>query len=451
MAEDLGLGGALGATSEIGAIVLYSILGNLIGSVMAPLTTEIQQLMYSRFPDQPISPADVADMVVRNIVSQAEGAKEAALSGLDQERFNRLVGNTGEPPGLEFLLQAWRRGYIPQHGAGPAQASLEQGIRESRLKDKWISIVERMGIVPLPPSDAVDAVVEGQISFEAGQTAAYASGVSADDFRVLVNTRGRPPDPTQLNVLHKRGLIPLEGTGPDALSVQQGIFEGATKDKWWQLLAQLGDYVPPPRTVTAMVREGSLSDDQALTLFQHAGLSQELAAQFLTSAHHQKTAKTRELTVSAIVQLYEDRIIDRTEAAGLLHTMTYSPADAEFELELADFRVVQKALNSAITRIRSLFVAHKIDAVQVTTTLDSLHVGPDQRAQLLETWQLERAANVQLPTVATVLGAVKLGFLSPDDAATRLVERGFTLADARLEIAVHLKVDPWAAAPAPAA
>lgn len=444
-----GLGPAfIGKESTAEQLFIWQVLGQIVAAGLAPLFNEVARLANKALPSTPLTPAELADMVNQHIVEYAQGADYASQSGIEGQDFTRLVAAAGNAPSPQELELALRRQLIPESGRGPDSISFEQGVAESRIRDKWTQVIKALGRLPIGPADAVDAVVEGQIDYAQGEAEAFLSGIDADRFRILVNTRGRPPDPTQLNSLLKRGLIPLEGTGPDALSVQQGIFEGATKDKWWRLLAALSEYIPPPRTVTAMVREGAISDEDALTYFQHAGLSPKLAGQYLTAAHHQRTANTRNLTVAAILQLYEDRIIDQKEAGDLLMALNYSQQDAQFELELADFRVLRKALDSAVGRIQTLFVNHKIDVTQATTALDGLHIPPTGRDQLLQTWQLEAAANVQLPTVAVILGAIKLGFLSPDDGATRLVQRGYSLDDARLEISVHLKVNPWAPPPA---
>lgn len=450
MAADLEKLFGKGAPAE--QLLVWGILAQALAAVLGPEFQFIQRGVNSKIQATPLSPADLADMVVRSVIEQGDASEYAKQSGIAPSDFERLVANTGEPISLQEAIQAVRRNFIASDGAGVDRVTLEQVIRESRIKTKYRGVIEQLADVPIGVADAVDAAVEGQISYSDAEQIAGFSGISPDNFKILFDTRGNPPSPSELAELLKRGFIPLEGTGPDAVSFQQGIFEGATKDKWWRLFARLADYVPPPRTVTAMVREGSLTDDQALALFKQAGLTQDLAAAYLTSAHHQKTDATRKLTVATILQLYKDRLIDQQTCGNLLLALNYSQADAAFEIQLADFDVAQSQLRSAVSRLQTLFVNHKLTVSQVTSALDALHMPPAARDQLLQTWQLEAAANVKILTPAEIAELVKLGALAPDDGVQELMDQGYNQRDARLRIIVTTHVDYWAApAPPPAA
>lgn len=291
MASGLGKLAGVGAAGE--QLLIWQVLGAIISAVLGPelelLTREVNKVL----PATPLTPDQLADMVVKGHVDQASAESYARESGIAPADFQRMVDDAGEPPGLVFLLEAFRRGYISQAGSGPESTSLEQGIRESRLHPKWTSVVEQMGLQPIGVADAVDAVVEAQIPYALGEHIAYLNGVGPDDFKILTDTRGNPPAPSELAELLKRGLIPLEGTGPDIVSFQQGIFEGASKDKWWTLYAKLADYIPPARTVITLIRDGAITDEQGLAYFAQNGLTEELAQIYLKNAHFTKGAVHR--------------------------------------------------------------------------------------------------------------------------------------------------------------
>lgn len=429
-------------------LFIWAVLQQLVAAMLSPAFQEVQRAVNEVSQTTPLSPLQLADMVVRNILARGDAEAYAKQSGIAPSDFQRMVESAGEPPSPQEMLAAVRRGVAPLEGTGPDQVSFQQAVAESRIYTKYTRVLEALADLPLTVGDAVDAAVENQIPYDQAQREAFLSGVNADRFRILVNTRGNPPSPTELNELHKRGLIPLEGTGPEATSVQQGIFEGATKDKWWKLLAALADYVPPPRTVTALVREGTVTDDQALKLFQEAGLPADLAGAYLASGHHQKTQAQRDLTVSQVTALYRDRLVSRDEATTMLGALRFDAGSIAFLLDLADFEALQVKVRSAVTKVHNLYVAHKIDQQTASTTLDGLGIPAAGRDEMLTVWNLERDANVATLTAAEIADAVFYAIIPIGEGVARLVELGWPQDEAiiRIGIRLHGKQPP----PAPA-
>jgi hypothetical protein len=434
-AADLGKLFGKGGIGE--QLLVFGLLQALLSAGLAPELQMLTRAVNEVLQATPLAPELLADLVVRNIVSLADATAYAKQSGTSPSDFLRMVHGAGAPPSPQELIQALRRGVIPHDGVGPDSISFQQGIAESRLYNKWRGVLEELGNVPLPVADAVDAVVEGQISHDQGAHFAYLGGVSAEDFQILVNTRGNPPSPTELVEMLKRGLIPLEGTGPDRTTVQQGIFEGATKDKWWELIAQLGDYLPPPRTVTALVREGAVTDAQALSLFQKSGLSQELAAAYLHSAHHQKLASTKELAKADVDTLYHDQLIDAAQADAMYGALGFTADESAFLRAVQDVKRSVAALNGAISRIRTLYVAHKIDRGRASAAMDALGVPPAQRDQLMFDWDVERSNNVKVLTAPDIASAYFYGIIDQDTAIGELVADGWNERDAWILLSVR--------------
>ena len=441
-----GWGDLFGQGSPAGQLLLWQVGGQVIGTLLGPVLTEAQQELWQAAVSGSggtvslaLSAETLADMVVRGIRTMEEATNEAGKTGVAPSSFAQLVHQAGEPPGLEFMLEAWRRGYLEWADTGLDTPSVERGVRTSRIYNYWTPIIQKMAVVPMGVAEAVDAVVEGQITYEEGEKAAYASGIDSPTFRILVNTRGNPPSPTELNELHRRGLIPLEGTGPDATSVQQGIYEGATKDKWWHLLAALAEYLPPPRTVTALEREGVITPQEAIILYKDAGLSDTLAAAYSAAATAHKTATHKALAESSVVQLYEGKMITAAKATELLTTMGYTAEEAGFILALADHNVTTKQLTAAVTKVRTLYVGRKIDAPGARKALADLGVPGDQVTALMATWDIEAATNVRDLTPAEILDAWELTILTQDEAEAELQALGYTPWDAWVKLSIKNK------------
>lgn len=432
------LGKLFGEGSAARQLLVWQVLAQAIGAILAPelelLTREGNKVL----PASPLTPAELADMVVRNILPHAAAASYATESGTSTDDFARMVQSAGSPPSPQELIAALRRGVIEHDGTGPDSTSFVQGIAEGRTYNKWRPVYEALADVPIGVADAVDAVVEGQISFDEGAHIAFLNGVSADNFKILYDTRGNPPAPGELLTLWKRGIIPLNGTGPDVISVEQGISEGATKNKWFKALTELAAYIIPPRSVVTMVRDGAMSDDDALVELAKSGLDAKQAAAYVAEGHHQKTATTRQLTVSTIVALYQDRLVDKAAAVQMLEAIRYSAEDAAFELDIADFKALEAKVRQAISKVHSLYVAHHITSEVASQTLSGLNVPQAGVNEMLEIWGLERDANVQQLTAGEIADAVYYQIIDLTTGVQRLVDLGWTQQDAQIRLYIRL-------------
>lgn len=428
-----------GTAQNIGEqLLLWAVLGQIVGAVMGPITGDVEQQIYKVLNTVPLSPADAADAVLKGWKSQTDGANEAVLSGVNAERFATLVDITGEPPGIEQMMEAARRNIIPW-SSGPDAVSVETAIRQSRIRDEWTPVLQALQWLPLPVADAVNAVVRGQIPFADGAAIAKVNGIQEPDFQVLVNTTGRPPAPQELITLFRRGLIPLSGTGPDALTVQQGIYEGDLKDKWWSLLSQLSEYLPPPRTITALTRSGAISSAEAATLYQQQGLSADLAAAYARSASAAKVTKAKSLAETQVVQMYEDRILNRGEATSLLSAIGYDSTEVTFILELADMRSALAALNAAIKRVGTLYVARKIGPQTARNDLGVLGLDAAHIDALMQSWNVERSETSRLLTETQITDAVSYSVMTADQGQSALEALGYTPFDAWVLLSVKNK------------
>jgi hypothetical protein len=252
-------------------------------------------------------------------MDQGSAAREAAFAGVNADRFAVLAQLAGNAPDPTSLAVGLRRKLIDA-------ATYDRGIRQGRLRDEWADLVRELAVVQPAPGAMLAAFLEGQIP-EAEARDRYAQlGGDPAYFDILYNTEGQAPTPTQALELANRGIIPWGGSGPGVVSFEQAFLEGPWRNKWQASFRELGAYLPPPRTVTAMLREGALTPAQATTLLEKQGLTPELAAAYLSGAHHQGTAKTKELAESTVLDLYRDQLISRDQVLTFLGALGWAPA-----------------------------------------------------------------------------------------------------------------------------
>lgn len=422
--------GALSGNTMLEQIIAWQIVGALVSSAFQPALAEVSQQSWGKFPLAVLSPAELASAVVRNFAAEDAAAGEAEQSGISRERFATLVRLSGQSLAPDALAVALRRKLIPEDSGSPDAPGFVQGIAQGNLRDMWAPVVKALAVQLPSPTLALSAYLEGQLP-EAEARAMYAVlGGDPDYFDVSYNTEGQAPTPTQALDLLNRGIIPERGTGPEATSYEQAFLEGPWRNKWLEPFLALREYLPPPRTITAMLKTGSLTPDQATSYLMKNGLSAELAAAYVADASHQALAGTKDLALGTVRELYRDRLIDAPTASSMIQSLGYSADSAAFVLAIEDVRFEQAALTSAVSRVRTLYTSYKRDRVTTLNVLSQLGIAGDQAASLMGVWDLERAANIKTLTEAQIVAAFHYGVIDQATAQTELVTLGYLPHDA---------------------
>lgn len=445
-----GLGDLFGEGSTARQLFEWQVIGALISALMDPAQNELSYLSNEAAPIKVLDPATLAVMVNRHIVDHGDAASDAQKSGISGNRFDKLVAAAGEAPAPEALAEALRRKIIPEGGVGADSISFEQGISEGNLRNKWADVIRQLSMINPSPVDMLDALLEGQLSRGEALDKYKILGGNPEYFDILFNSKGQAPTPNEGIELLNRGIIPERGTGPAATSYEQLFLEGPWRDKWLPAFLALREYLPPPRTVTAMLKNGSISEAMAHELLMKQGLSSDLADAYIADAQHQASTGDRELTASQAIALYESKLISKEHALIFLEATGYGKANADYLLALADSRRAIAAVNSAVSRIQTLYIGHKIDKSAARGDLASLGVPAAQISDIMTTWDLERAANVKLLTPAQIAKAVKMSVYTADQGTTELVQLGYSATDAHVFLVIEGALNAPAATAPPA-
>jgi hypothetical protein len=453
--------GLLGPGSAARQLLVYGVGYEIARSLLGPMFTQIEYLINEGSPLVELSPPELADLVIRGVIgNESEAAARAVKFGIDPGKFHEMTLLAGEPPGLVQVLEWWRRGYL-QWDNGIGSASVAEAIRTSRIYSYWTETIQQAQFVPPSPIDAVNAMVRNQLSRSEALALAYFGGLgvgplsppiganmndTANAFDILVNTRGNPPAPGELLELANRGEIPwgnldpaTKVADPTEISFAQGIYEGDSKDKWLPYLAKLGIYIPPPRSIPALLKSGAITVAQATTFLEHQGLSPDLAAAYVTEATHAKTTKAKQLSESHVVQLYTDKLIDEPTAVADLELLGYNAAEAAQILTTATAEQTLQDYRKAISRISGYYIAHRLSDAQASTALASLGVPADQIASYLSQWQVDRTANVRILSNSQIESAWEYGILTQDEALMELQLLGYTPYDAWVLLSIKAK------------
>lgn len=430
-----GLGEGLGGIgSSAQQLFLWSVLSPIINELLQPFIRALDQRVNAEHPNLPLTPEQLADMVERGHLEAGAAASEAALSGINAARFDRLVANTGEPPGPLQLAEMLRRRIIERSGGDDRSPTYEQGIRQSRLQTQWGGAIEALDKRLPGPEAAVLAAIRNLRDEVEAQRLHEVFGGDPEYWRLETELAGEGPTPNEAAAAAHRGKISWTGLGPGSTSFEQIVAESRYKNKFVQFYRDVSEYRPPPRTVTAMLRGGDISLELATQYLLDYGVPQEALSAYTGRASKGAVARAHVITETEIIRLYTERGLDAAETAQHLAALGYSAEDAGLIIAAADLEYQGKLTTATIAAVRSLYLHQHIDANGAIARLDARGVRADYRDSLLQLWDLERDAGLKSLTVKQILQLWAEEILSEDDARRKLRESGYSAEDTELLI-----------------
>lgn len=413
-------------------------LGLATGPVLYPAVREIEQEANKVYPSAALEPGEAAAIVAEDVDSQAWGEGEALLHGINSTRFDLLVREALNAPGMGELMQARRRGLI-------SDSQFLHGLRKAKLETLWDTALEGLLAQLLSVADLANAVVQGHMSQDAATAVAAKWGYSASDFNVLVENTGLPPGPETLLAWLRRGII-------TQAQFEQGVREGHTKTKYipfyeaardpllsaatavrlylkgWYTQAQMDALGAQWGYTPAQMHDWFLSEGRPATAHQiHIGYARGAK---LAGAANEVDAIRTSVKQSDIRPEYADLIVagrysypsafvlrglvqsgDITEAEGE-QALLYEGWEPTFAAKVAkawatpsatgakENPYVAKADTQLWTALHKAFV--KVGAARTAVEPILTHLIPDQavREQVFTDWTLEREAQALAPAAA---------------------------------------------------
>jgi hypothetical protein len=463
------LGEALGGSAlndSAQQLFIWGVLYGLLSAVFEPITTSITQDVWEAATGddlhRALSPELLATMVVRGWMDEETAYVEASKSGTSSTDFANMVSNGRNPIAPEEAAVALRRQIIPQDAA-PGVPSFNNAIQQGNLGDQWGEVIQRLATAIPSPADVLQGVLQGQVPEGVDPVALYTQvgGEAVDPntgfnwYEFMFNTRGSAPTPNEAAEMANRKIIPWgDGSdgaviqGPGAISFYQAFLEGPWRNKWEASWRELARYVPPPRTVTTLLRAGAITVAQATTWFEAAGMDAATADAYIASASSTKTTTAKQLNEGAVETLYLDKLIDEPTALSYLELLGYTATEANLLLQSAGLRQEMANLNRNTGRIGTYYISRKLDDPTARSLLAQLGLPGAQIDQLMEGWAVDRAANLKLLTPAQVVAAYKYAVLTEDQAVASLEADGYTPFDAWVLLSNGVKA-PLPNQPAP--
>lgn len=254
---------------------------------------------------QPMSTADAVEGAVQGHLTQDQSRVIAAQNGLMPEHWQTLYDNAGNPPGVQEMVSMWHRGVLTQE-------QLVAGIRESRLKDKYIQpTIDAAATIP-PERSIVSLVSKGGLSDAQGMD--------------LLLRRGYPQDIAE------------------ALLAEAHVTKTA---KQRELTAS---------QIIALYEDGAIAQADVTSMLTALNYDAELISWELALADLRRIKTANDAAVSKVHSLYVGWKITQQDALSTLDSLRIAPGERDNLISLWD---VERNINTKQLTLAQITSAHK--------------------------------------------------------------------------------------------
>jgi hypothetical protein len=258
------------ALSEGGEAIAFA-AGFALARVLEPAAVTLSQDAWRIAPIRAVDPTTAAEIVAEDVEQREWGAAEAVQGGIDGERFDAIVGEVLNAPGMGELYAAYRRGLI-------SSADFSHGLRKAKLETRWDEAMEALkeerlgpdviaraiqrglirdpGLLPVPPPTAEGRVAAFPVFDVDALTEAAAFGIDRDRLGVEVGLVGNPASPQQAAAGVFRGVLELA-------DFQRAIAEGNTRNEWADAILEVSRAILTPHEYEEAALRGIITNEQA--------------------------------------------------------------------------------------------------------------------------------------------------------------------------------------------
>lgn len=231
----------------------------------------------------PMSVSDAVNAVVQNQLDETTAADYSQQNGLDPAAFPVLINTAGEPPSRDEMFALYNRGLATQD-------QVIQAERESRLKNKYNSLIFNLTTKLLEPRVLSSLVQYGTLTTQQAITAAMEYGYSEANATALVN----------------------EGTARKLETFKSKVMAA----------------------IETLYEDGAIDNPTASSAITGLGYSPDEAGFILEAADMRRTTKQTEQVVSAVRSKFLGYHIDTITATSLLTSAGVPSAQTSYLLSM---------------------------------------------------------------------------------------------------------------------
>lgn len=349
----------------------------------------------------PMNTADAVNAYVEGYVSKDKVKSVADQNGLEPDDYETLILAAGDPLSFTDMMTLWRYGRATEDDV---RAALKRG----RLKDDYIEFALKLKTRPMSTADAVEAEIQGYLSNDDAKGIAEQNGLEAADYDVLRQTAGSPASRTEMIQLWRRGEVTED-------QVKSALRQSRLKDSYIDDVIKLKVEYPALYMVNDLLGTGGLSPAEGTKILLELGYQEDVVKRIVLYATGKKTLKVKNLTEAMLSDLYLEGAITAAEFDKDSEKLGYTQTELELIRTYLDDKYIITARNSAISKVRSGYLAHKIDEQTAKDELNRLGCPAEMVERELDDWTITREAVTAMLSSAQVIDAWQLNLFSAND------------------------------------
>ena len=429
--------------SVVVGIAIGAILSPVLSAAIAPTIQAIANATWhsaATTPGSPatvpLSPAEAAAGVVKGLFTVPQIAGEVAKSGVSEATFQIMTDVYGRSFGFEFALMLLRRGDITMD-------EFKRVIHYSDVRDDFIPDILKGLYLPWSVGEVINAYVKDHIQQPEAATRLGHAGIDPADLEKLRASAGRPIAIGEMfTVMHRGGAVLAD--------VQQALRQSDINNDYERFLPFLQWHYPALFQIERAIKAGSMTPARARVVLGYEGYEPQDIDAVITASESTSTATVHELTIAQILRMLETHLITEAEAVTRIERHKFDAGTAALVIELAAKLREEKLLNAAITKVGTLYVGRRIDKTRATTELATAGVPATSIALYFQYWDIERDANLHVPSVPAIVGAYVRGVIDQNETHRRLLVAGVETADMAIIVAEGFPRTDFSASKAPA-
>jgi len=439
-------------------------------STLAPIYSRAMMHFANEIHETEIfTPETLANMVAQNIATYEQAVMEGAWSGLDRAHMDQLILLAGEPPGMGELFDLLNRGIITED-------DVRQGLKESRVKNKYIDNLMKLRFIIPPLSDIVRMAVRdawrddvaGKYGYDQDYPQEFAAnaqklGLDPDWAKRYWRAHWELPSVNEVfEMLHRSSE-----TGVTSADVEEYLRINDYPSYWRDKLLKISYEVFTRVDVRRMYKLGVLDRDGVKRAYLDLGYDETRAEKLtdFTVKYEDETGQINPDTLSrrlfdAVLRLYVagKRTDADVRAAG--QSVGYSTEVIESELKIAQLqREIKNKVDDAesvgltssalkreiINTLETLYSRGQRDINQVEQQLRDLGLDGQPLALEMQVMTLKRELYYKPPayekarelSTNSILDAYSAHLISEQDAIARLKALGLSDNSASLQLSTR--------------
>lgn len=282
----------------------------------------------------PMPTGDALEAATKGHLTVDAARAIAQQNGLEPAHFDPLLESQGNPLGPEKMIDLWNRGIM-------SAAQVEQGIRESRVNNKYIPWFMASRFEVMPPETVRLMYQRGAMSKEDALRRLQERGYTAQDAAIILTgasahkTRAtRDLTVSQVTELYAQRLI----AKADAATMLGALGFETDESDWILALADLARVRRLTSAVVARVRAAYVANridsTGASHLLDAAQVPPDARDDLLAVWDLERATPTRSLTLAQVQQAYRRGLFDQAAFVARLVGMGYAPEDADVIVKL---------------------------------------------------------------------------------------------------------------------